>query len=32
MARKNAASKLTLKVTTGVGTDGKTIYIEGWTQ
>ena len=26
MARKNAASKVTLKVITGIGTDGKTIY------
>ena len=26
MARKDAASKITLKVITGVGTDGKTIY------
>ena len=26
MARKDAASKLTLKVITGVGSDGKTIY------
>ena len=26
MARKDATSKLTLKVTTGVGADGKTIY------
>ena len=26
MARKDAASKLTLKVITGVGADGKTIY------
>ena len=26
MARKDAASKITLKVTTGVGADGKTLY------
>jgi len=26
MARKDATSKLTLKVTTGVGADGKTLY------
>ena len=26
MARRDAASKLTLKVITGVGADGKTIY------
>ena len=26
MARKDAASKLTLKVITGVGADGKTVY------
>ena len=26
MARKDAVSKVTLKVTTGVGADGKTLY------
>ena len=26
MARKNAASRLTLKVVTGVGADGKNVY------